>query len=87
MSIPVSLGGMRSSRPSTCISRPNAPTAPVWMPMYSPSLHTNERVIKRMPLPVVMEASRLAAAARPASDSPHSMEWNASAPSSSDVST
>ena len=57
MSMPVSLGGIRSSSPSTSISRPNAPTAPVWMPMYSSSLHTNERVISRIPLPRVIDRS------------------------------
>ena len=30
------------------MSRPNAPTAPVWIPTYSPSLHTNDRVISRI---------------------------------------
>ena len=30
------------------MARPNAPTAPVWSPRYSPSAHSNERVTRRM---------------------------------------
>ena len=75
MSIPDSLGGMRSSRPRTCMRRPKAPTAPVWMPRYSSSLHTNERVTRRIRLaPVIARMSTAPAAAIPASDSPHSID-------------
>ena len=36
-----------SARPSTSIKRSKAPTAPVWTPRYSPSLHRNVRATRR----------------------------------------
>ena len=84
MSMPSALGGTRSSMPSTHIARPNAPTAPVCRPRYSPSPHSNERVTSRV-LAVDWNESGASRDAIDASLSPHIMEWYARAPSSSEV--
>ena len=74
MSMPSALGGTRSSMPSTHMRAPNAPTAPVCSPRYSPSPHSNERVTSRI-LAVDWNESGASPDAIDASLSPHSMEW------------
>ena len=74
MSMPSVLGGTRSSMPSTHIARPNAPTAPVCRPRYSPSPHSNERVTSRV-LAVDWSERGASFDAIDASLSPHNMEW------------
>ena len=74
MSMPSALGRTRSSTPSTRMARPNAPTAPVWSPRYSPSAHSNERVTRRM-VEVCCRGGGASGLATAASLSPQSMEW------------